>query len=118
MPEYEEIFEREGAKATAALAALQSFESPIHLVAGGSSKGADFGELGVGVADGGVRSMSLLGDEAERIAAASKAAGFRGEVRMCESMREAVESARSNAEEGDVVLLSPACASFGLFESW
>ncbi len=102
----------------AALAALQSFESPIHLVAGGSSKGADFGELGVGVADGGVRSMSLLGDEAERIAAASKAAGFRGEVRMCESMREAVESARSSAEEGDVVLLSPACASFGLFESY
>jgi len=37
---------------------------------------------------------------------------------MCESMREAVESARSNAEEGDVVLLSPACASFGLFESY
>lgn len=102
----------------AAIAALESFESPIHLIAGGSSKGADFKELGAGVAAGGVRSLSLLGDEAQRIATAAEQAGYRGQVTLCESMQEAVESARGTAEAGDVVLLSPACASFGLFASY
>ncbi|MCC7264019.1 MAG: UDP-N-acetylmuramoyl-L-alanine--D-glutamate ligase [Candidatus Latescibacteria bacterium] len=103
----------------AAVAALQAFEEPVVLIAGGSSKGADFSSLGAQLAAGRVKAVVLLGEEGERIAQAAVQAGYAGElVRGCASMAEAVAQARLRVEPGEVVLLSPACASFGMFANY
>lgn len=103
----------------AAVAALQAFAVPVVLIAGGSSKGADFGALGRQLAAGPVKAVVLLGEEGERIAQAALEAGYRGElIRGCQGMAEAVARARGRVQPGEVVLLSPACASFGLFANY
>jgi UDP-N-acetylmuramoylalanine--D-glutamate ligase len=104
----------------AAQAAILAFDEPLVLIAGGSSKGADFSALGELIARRDVRAVVLLGREASRIEAAiRRAGGFAGEiVTGCTSMRTAVAAARARARPGDVVLLSPACASFDMFASY
>jgi UDP-N-acetylmuramoylalanine--D-glutamate ligase len=97
----------------AAIAALQSFERPIVLIAGGRSKGIAFGELGASIA---LRAKALIaiGESADALVRASD--GVATAVR-ADSLEEAVRSARELARPGDVVLLSPACASFDMFSS-
>ncbi|MSR84595.1 MAG: UDP-N-acetylmuramoyl-L-alanine--D-glutamate ligase [Candidatus Latescibacteria bacterium] len=103
----------------AAVAALQAFDEPVVLIAGGSSKEADFSALGAALAAGQVKAVVLLGEEGERIAQAALQAGYTGElVRGCQSMEEAVTQARRRVRPGEVVLLSPACASFGMFANY
>lgn len=104
----------------ATVAALASFREPVILIAGGASKGARFEELGRCIAAAGVKAVVLLGAEGERISRAIGAdEGYRGElVSDCQSMEEAVAAARTRSEPGDVVLLSPACASFGMFRDY
>ncbi len=104
----------------AAAAAIQAFAEPVILIAGGASKGADFALLGEAIAAQGVKAVILIGAEAARIEAAIvRAGGFAGEqVRGCASMAAAVAAARGRARRGDVVLLSPGCASFGMFENY
>ncbi len=96
----------------AAIAALQAYDRPIVLIAGGISKNTDFAELGA-VADRRAKAVVLIGQAADALGAATR----RSKTVRAESMGEAVELARSLAEEGDVVLLSPACASFDMFRS-
>jgi UDP-N-acetylmuramoylalanine--D-glutamate ligase len=104
----------------AAVAALETFEEPVLWIAGGSFKGADFTELAAVVARRAVRAAILLGQEAGRLAVALRQhPGFGGEVISdCPSLAAAVAAARHRARPGDVVLLSPACASFGMFASY
>ncbi len=103
----------------AAVAALQAFDEAVVLIAGGSPKGADFSALGRQLAAGQVKAVVLLGEEGERIARAVLQAGYTGElVSGCQSMEEAVAQARVRAQAGEVVLLSPACASFGMFANY
>ncbi|MFH1572066.1 MAG: UDP-N-acetylmuramoyl-L-alanine--D-glutamate ligase [Gemmatimonadota bacterium] len=104
----------------AALAALRAFDGPVILIAGGSPKGADFRDLAAAAATRSVRAVILLGQEGARLDAALAAQpGFAGEVvRDCGSMVAAVAAARVRARAGDVVLLSPACASFGMFRNY
>lgn len=96
----------------AAIAALQSYDRPIVLIAGGKSKNTEFAELGRAI-DARAKAAILIGEAAreigETIALAHKHAAA--------SMQQAVRLARSLAREGDVVLLSPACASFDMFAS-
>ena len=104
----------------AAIAAIRAFDEPLVLIAGGSSKGADFTELGETIARSSARVAILIGREAERIETAICRDGhFSGEIiRNCTSMRAAVAEARKRARPGDVVLLAPACASFDMFASY
>ena len=104
----------------ATLAAIASFDEPVLLIAGGSSKGADFAGLARGIADRGVKALILLaGEEGQRLADAVRACGFSGDIEPgCQGMAEAVAAAEQRAAPGDVVLLSPACASFGMFASY
>jgi UDP-N-acetylmuramoylalanine--D-glutamate ligase len=90
------------------LVALRSFPSGVRLILGGRGKGQDFGALGSEVAQR-CASVHLIGDDAERIAAAIGAGAIDGDLAA------AVAHARRLAEPGDVVLLSPACASFDQF---
>jgi UDP-N-acetylmuramoylalanine--D-glutamate ligase len=104
----------------AAIAALESFSEPLILIAGGASKGADFSALGQAIARCRVRAVILMGEEASRIETAIRRTGrFAGELFAgCRSLEQAVAQARALAQPGDVVLLSPACASFDMFSSY
>jgi UDP-N-acetylmuramoylalanine--D-glutamate ligase len=96
----------------AVIAALRSFERPIVLIAGGKSKGTDFGEMGK-VVSSRTKAVILIGEAAEAIAGVVK----RATVERAASMDEAVARARALAVPGDIVLLSPGCASFDMFRS-
>lgn len=102
----------------AAIAALNAMDGSIALIAGGANKGADFTALGQAIAQKPMRGLLLLGTEGERIAHAASAAGYTGALRHCASMEEAVEWARTWTQPGDAILLSPACASFGMFADY
>jgi len=102
-----------------AIAAIQSFQKPLILIAGGSEKGSDFTALGQAIASGPVKTLILMGQMADRIKVAALKAGFSGQIiRQPKSMAAAVDMARQQAQPGTVVLLSPACASFGMFTNY
>ncbi len=98
----------------AVLSALENFKGNVILIAGGRDKGDDYTLLQESVARK-VRTLILIGEAAELIAQAL--AGVT-ELRAACSMEEAVLLAASIARAGDTVLLSPACASFDMFENY
>ncbi len=98
----------------AAVRAVMSFERPIILIAGGRHKGADYAALAE-AAEGKVRKAVFLG-EAKNLLAES----FEGVVpfSMAKDMEEAVAMSFKSAENGDAVLLAPACSSFDMFTDY
>jgi len=101
------------------IAAIHAFSSPIILIIGGSEKGSDFIEMGKSIATSLVKKVIVVGEMTDRIMAALKQGGYQGEVVTgITAMHEMVRSASESATSGDVVLLSPACASFGLFKNY
>ena len=84
------------------------------LIAGGQGKGADFGPLADALS-GRVHSIVLIGEDAAAIARAVESVV---DVQFALDMRAAVATAASLAEPGEAVLLSPACASFDMFENF
>lgn len=102
----------------AAIAALKAFDEPKVIILGGSSKGSDFSELGRELARNDVVAI-LFGQEADNIAKSCESAGFSNyEIIQNPTMIDVVKRAQSLAKPGGVVLLSPACASFGLFSNY
>lgn len=101
-----------------AVAAAYAFTQPKVMILGGSSKGAAFDELAHALLDVRIRKLLLVGDEAPRIAAALDAAGVSDYEYVQGAMQEVVHRAAEVADPGDVVILSPACASFGLFRDY
>jgi UDP-N-acetylmuramoylalanine--D-glutamate ligase len=94
----------------AALRALAAYEDePVHLILGGSRKGEDFAPLAAAIGPN-VRSVHLIGETADELAAVLPQAARDGDLAT------AVRSIR--AREGDVVLLSPACASYDQFRDF
>jgi UDP-N-acetylmuramoylalanine--D-glutamate ligase len=91
------------------LVALRSFADPVHLIAGGRGKGQDFTPLAELVREH-CRAVYLIGEDAPVIAAALAATEV--PLHFCRDLERAVAGARAAADPGDVVLLSPACASF------
>ena len=94
---------------------LAGAESRVVLIAGGEGKGQDFSPLAAALAQC-ARNLILIGRDAELIAAASAGSGV--PVQRAKDMQEAVHLAASAARPGDVVLLSPACASFDMFRNY
>lgn len=103
-----------------AVAAINSFRSPKVLILGGSSKNSDFSLLGKEIIDGNVKSTILIGQEANKIKdSIKKVGGFSGQIiEGLKSMDEIVRKAKNLSKPGDVVILSPACASFDMFKSY
>jgi UDP-N-acetylmuramoylalanine--D-glutamate ligase len=109
-----------------AIAAINAFESPIVLILGGSEKFSDFKELGEKiVARTNVKVVILMGETKHRIEKAILEANNKVKNRKtplkiikAKNFQQAFLSAYSNAQKGDIVLLSPACASFGLFKNY
>ena len=95
----------------AAVTGIRAYaQEPVHLILGGSSKGEDFAPLAAALGAN-VRSVHLIGAEAERLAEGID--GFRDET-----LERAVAHAEELAEPGDVILLSPACASYDQFANY
>ncbi len=94
------------------IAALQAYQRPIVLIAGGKSKNTDFTELGR-VIDERAKALIVIGEAADDLAAHVS----RKPIEHAGTMDDAVRRAQALAASGDVVLLSPACASFDMFRS-
>ena len=100
--------------ADAVARALQCFDEPVILLMGGRNKGIEFQPLAAMIRLG-VKRVVAFGEAREEIKAA-----FNGlvPISMAAAMDEAVENARRTAAPGDVVLLSPACASFDMYAGY
>jgi len=103
-----------------AIAAIESFDQPKILILGGSSKGSDFTQLGKVIRDSdSIKAIIGIGDEWEEIKASI--GNLTSQVLLIEgagSMHQIVQAASKIAKSGDVVLLSPACASFDMFKDY
>ena len=101
-----------------AIAALEAFDRPTIIIAGGYDKELPFDELGQKIAEN-AKAAILIGQTAEKIADAIKASPKnQARTELVESLAEAVQLANQLAETGDVVLLSPACASYDMFDNF
>ena len=94
--------------------ALDSFDSPILLILGGKDKGGNFGQLQDLIVRKAKR-VILIGESAPRLAQLLKDCK---PISLAGSLSEAVTLAEHEAVSGDVVLLSPACASFDMFRNY
>ncbi|MGB9791744.1 MAG: UDP-N-acetylmuramoyl-L-alanine--D-glutamate ligase [Thermacetogeniaceae bacterium] len=110
------VNDSKGTNPESVLKALESFDAPIVLIAGGRHKGSDFGELARKIKEK-VKALILLGEAAPLIKDAVMAAGY-DKIWSVASMKEAVVTAAEIASPGDVVLLSPACASWDMFRDY
>lgn len=101
-----------------AIVAIEAFSEPKIVILGGSDKGSDYTQLAETVAKNNIKRVILIGEMADDIATALKKSGFDDIESGGETMDEIVEKARRLAAPGDVVLLSPACASFDMFKNY
>ena len=104
-----------GTNVGATVAALRGLARKTVLIAGGEGKGQDFSPLAAPVREFS-RHVLLIGRDARLIERALAATGV--PVTICDSLEHAVEQAARQARAGDVVLLSPACASFDMFRDY
>jgi UDP-N-acetylmuramoylalanine--D-glutamate ligase len=94
--------------------ALQAFTTPIVLLLGGRDKGNDYGRLHQLVRDR-VKAIVAIGESADKVVASFNGMAV---IKKASAMDEAVATARFLADAGDIVLLSPACASFDWFKNY
>ncbi|MBI5180269.1 MAG: UDP-N-acetylmuramoyl-L-alanine--D-glutamate ligase [Nitrospirae bacterium] len=108
------INDSKGTNVGAVVKSLAGFTEPVILIAGGLDKGSDFTPLREFVKDK-VRLLILIGKAKEKIA---DSLGDLTDTIFASSLEDAVNIASHKAEKGDVVLLSPACASFDMFKNF
>lgn len=104
----------------AACVGIESFDGGVHAILGGSLKGGGFGRLASSVAEK-CRRVYLIGEAASQIRADLRSVGVdTGAVEIVNAgdLEKAIELAYAAAEVGDIVLLSPACASFDQFRDY
>jgi UDP-N-acetylmuramoylalanine--D-glutamate ligase len=108
------INDSKGTNVGAVIRSVESFTAPVVLIAGGRDKDGDFESLARAI-KGRVRAAVLIGEAREKMMDA-----FEGKVEyyLADGLREAIARASGLASSGDVVLLSPACASFDMFRDF
>ncbi|MCI8505063.1 MAG: UDP-N-acetylmuramoyl-L-alanine--D-glutamate ligase [Lachnospiraceae bacterium] len=105
-----------GTNPDAAIQGIRAMVRPTVLIAGGYDKGSDYREW-LRACGGRMKKLILLGATAEKIAKEARNLGFT-DISFASSMEEAVKLAKAATEPGDAVLLSPACASWGMFKNY
>lgn len=105
-----------GTNTDASIKALEAMSKKTVLIAGGYDKGSEFDEWVEAFGDK-VKCLVLIGVTAPKIAETARKYGFTNIV-MAKDLKEAVLESAKNAEDGEVVLLSPACASWDMFKSY
>lgn len=108
------VNDSKGTNVDATLKALESIDQPIWLIAGGRDKGGDFSRLAQAVSRR-VKCVILIGEAAPLLRRAWEGAATMTEAA---TLRDAVDLAAQGALPGDVVLLSPSCASFDMFADY
>jgi UDP-N-acetylmuramoylalanine--D-glutamate ligase len=104
-----------GTNVGATVAALNGMTQSVVLIAGGDGKGQDFSPLARPIAEH-ARAVVLIGRDANKIVNAISGSGV--SLHHATTMEEAVQKSFALAQEGDVVLMSPACASFDMFKNY
>ena len=104
-----------GTNVASTVKALESFDERVVLIAGGKGKGQDFTPLAE-AARGRVAHGVVIGEDGPKIAAALAEVGI--PVSAAPTMQAAIDAARAHAGRGGIVLLSPACASFDMFDNY
>ncbi|MDK2563058.1 UDP-N-acetylmuramoyl-L-alanine--D-glutamate ligase [Romboutsia sedimentorum] len=110
------VNDSKGTNPDSTIKAIQSYKRPIILIAGGMDKQSNFDEL-LDVAKENVKALVLLGETASKIQTIAKEKGFK-EIYKVKDMKEAVSISYKIANKEDVVLLSPACASWDMYKSF
>lgn len=105
-----------GTNPDAAIKGIQAMNRPTYLIGGGYDKESSYDEW-IQAFDGKVKKLILLGQTKEKIDAAAKALGFTDTI-LVDTFEEAVETCVRLSKPGDAVLLSPACASWGMFKNY
>lgn len=105
-----------GTNPDAAIKGIQAMNRPTILIGGGYDKGNTYDEW-IEAFDGKVKYLVLLGQTREAIAECAKAHGFTNII-LADSLEEVVSICAEKAQPGDAVLLSPACASWGMFPNY
>lgn len=108
------VNDSKGTNPDASIKAVQAIKGGIVLIAGGYDKNSEYDEL-INAFDGKVRHMVLLGTTAPKIKAAAERLGFTDSV-ICADMEECVRKGFELAQPGDTLLLSPACASWDMYD--
>ena len=110
-----------GTSPTRTIAGLNSFEEKIVLIAGGYDKHLDYTPIAKPILDN-VSSLILIGQTAEKIKTAveeeMEKTGKSIDIYECDTMQETIEMAKSVAQKGEVVLFSPASASFDMYKNF
>ena len=101
-------------------AAIEAFSDPEILILGGSSKNSDFKKLGEVISNSrNIKAIIGIGKEWKRIK--PKIQNHKSQIEIiegCKNMKEIIQKAVSISKPGDIVLLSPACASFDMFKNY
>lgn len=105
-----------GTNTDAAIKAIDAMPTTTVLIGGGYDKNADFSEW-VSHFPGKVRRLVLIGQTREKIAKCCDDIGFK-DYTFADSLEEAVKICADSAKDGDCCLLSPACASWGMFKCY
>ena len=105
-----------GTNPDAAIKGIQAMVAPTFLIGGGYDKGSEYDEW-IEAFDGKVKWLVLIGQTAQKIADCAKRHGFNSII-FEENLQYAVAYCHENAVDGDAVLLSPACASWGQFDNY
>lgn len=105
-----------GTNPDAAIQGIKAMTTQTVLIGGGYDKGSEYDEW-IEAFDGKIKKLILMGQTGEQIAACAKKHGFEN-ISFVESMEQAVEEAAKTAKSGEAVLLSPACASWGMFKNY
>ena len=105
-----------GTNPDAAIKAVEAMNRKTLLIGGGYDKDSEYEEW-IQSFDGKVKHLVLLGQTREKIAETAKKLGFENII-MVDSLEEAVATCAKLAEPGEAVLLSPACASWGMFKNY
>ena len=107
-----------GTEPATAMVALQALSGNKVLILGGSDKGATYDELAEVVKNSQVHTVITIGQTGPAIAESLRKVGFTNIVDGGTTMQSIVDTARQHAKNGDTVLLSTACASFGMFKDY
>ncbi len=105
-----------GTNPDASIQAVRAMDRKTILIGGGYDKGSEY-DTWIREFPGKVRTLLLMGQTADKIEATARSMGFTDIIRV-NSMQEAVEYAHAIAKPGEAVLLSPCCASWGMFKNY
>jgi UDP-N-acetylmuramoylalanine--D-glutamate ligase len=105
-----------GTNPDAAIQGIRAMNRPTFLIGGGYDKQSEY-DAWIEAFDGKVKELVLIGQTADKIAECAHRHGFTDTVK-CETFEEAIRHCYAHAVSGDAVLLSPACASWGMFPNY